>query len=31
MMDLDLDMVDLLQGGNFDNLLDMFGQQYPSF
>ncbi|KAE8353152.1 fungal-specific transcription factor [Aspergillus coremiiformis] len=31
MMDLDLNMVDLLQGANFDNLFDMFGQQYPSF
>ncbi|KAL4891645.1 tartrate dehydrogenase [Aspergillus ambiguus] len=31
LVDLDLGMVDLLQGGNFDNLLDMFGQQYPSF
>ncbi|KAF9885787.1 hypothetical protein FE257_012369 [Aspergillus nanangensis] len=31
LMELDLNMVDLLQGANFDNLLDMFGQQYPSF
>ncbi|KAE8367228.1 fungal-specific transcription factor [Aspergillus caelatus] len=31
MMDFDLNMVDLLQGANFDNLFDMFGQQYPSF
>ncbi|KAF7597079.1 hypothetical protein BBP40_010553 [Aspergillus hancockii] len=30
-MDFDLNMVDLLQGANFDNLFDMFGQQYPSF
>ncbi|KAI9931774.1 hypothetical protein ASPWEDRAFT_169385 [Aspergillus wentii DTO 134E9] len=28
---LDLNMVDLLQGANFDTLFDMFGQQYPSF
>ena len=31
MMDFDLSMADLLQGANFDNLVDMFGQQYPSF
>jgi hypothetical protein len=31
LMDLDLNTVDLLQGANFDYLLDMFGQQYPSF
>lgn len=31
MIDFDLNMVDLLQGANFDNLFDMFGQQYPSF
>ena len=31
MMDFDLNMADLLQGANFDNLVDMFGQQYPSF
>lgn len=31
LMDLDLNSVDLLQGANFDYLLDMFGQQYPSF
>ncbi|KAE8396589.1 fungal-specific transcription factor [Aspergillus alliaceus] len=30
-MDFELNMVDLLQGANFDNLFDMFGQQYPSF
>ncbi|GAQ11362.1 hypothetical protein ALT_8683 [Aspergillus lentulus] len=29
--DFDLNTVDLLQGANFDYLLDMFGQQYPSF
>ncbi|GFF43010.1 transcriptional activator protein acu-15 [Aspergillus udagawae] len=29
--DFDLNTSDLLQGGNFDYLLDMFGQQYPSF
>ncbi|PKX89543.1 transcription factor domain-containing protein [Aspergillus novofumigatus IBT 16806] len=29
--DFDLNMADLLQGANFDYLLDMFGQQYPSF
>ncbi|KAJ5085936.1 hypothetical protein N7532_010707 [Penicillium argentinense] len=27
----DLNMVDLLQGANFDSLFDMIGQQYPSF
>lgn len=27
----DLNMVDLLQGANFDSLFDMVGQQYPSF
>lgn len=31
MMDFDLNMADLLQGANFDDLVDMFGQQYPSF
>ncbi|KAE8147854.1 fungal-specific transcription factor [Aspergillus avenaceus] len=30
-VEFDLNMVDLLQGANFDNLFDMFGQQYPSF
>ncbi|GIK02297.1 hypothetical protein Aspvir_006346 [Aspergillus viridinutans] len=29
--DFDLNTADLLQGANFDYLLDMFGQQYPSF
>lgn len=27
----DLNMVDLLQGANFDSLFEMIGQQYPSF
>ncbi|KAJ5403468.1 hypothetical protein N7509_003339 [Penicillium cosmopolitanum] len=27
----DLNMVDLLQGANFDSLFDIIGQQYPSF
>lgn len=27
----DLNMVDLLQGANFDSLFDVIGQQYPSF
>ncbi|CAG8925661.1 unnamed protein product [Penicillium salamii] len=27
----DLNMVDLIQGANFDTLFDMIGQQYPSF
>lgn len=27
----DLNMVDLFGGSNFDSLLDMIGQQYPSF
>jgi hypothetical protein len=27
----DLNMVDLFGGSNFDSLLDMMGQQYPSF
>lgn len=27
----DLNMVDLLQGANFDSLFDLIGQQYPSF
>ncbi|KAJ5678784.1 hypothetical protein N7462_007028 [Penicillium macrosclerotiorum] len=27
----DLNMVDLLQGANFDSLFDMVGQRYPSF
>lgn len=27
----DLNMVDLLQGANFDSLFDMIGQQYPNF
>lgn len=27
----DLNMVDLLQGANFDSLFDMVGQQYPGF
>ncbi|KAL4866285.1 hypothetical protein BDV12DRAFT_187573 [Aspergillus spectabilis] len=30
-LDLDLNMVDLLQEGNFDSLMDLFGQQYPTF
>lgn len=29
--DFDMNTVDLLQAANFDYLLDMFGQQYPSF
>ncbi|KAL2822614.1 hypothetical protein BJX63DRAFT_417653 [Aspergillus granulosus] len=28
---LDMNMVDLLQEGNFDSLMDLFGQQYPTF
>ncbi|KAL4997373.1 fungal-specific transcription factor domain-containing protein [Aspergillus recurvatus] len=28
---LDINMVDLLQEGNFDSLMDLFGQQYPTF
>ncbi|RAL09827.1 transcription factor domain-containing protein [Aspergillus homomorphus CBS 101889] len=28
---VDVDMIDLLQGSNFDVLADMFGQQYPYF
>lgn len=27
----DLNMVDLIQGANFDTLFDLVGQQYPSF
>lgn len=27
----DLNMVDLIQGANFDSLFDLTGQQYPSF
>jgi hypothetical protein len=27
----DLNMVDLIQGANFDTLFDLIGQQYPSF
>ncbi|KAJ5244338.1 hypothetical protein N7489_004434 [Penicillium chrysogenum] len=27
----DLNMVDLIEGANFDTLLDMIGQQFPSF
>ncbi|KAJ5629122.1 hypothetical protein N7528_002779 [Penicillium herquei] len=27
----DLNMVDLLEGANFDSLFDLIGQQYPSF
>ncbi|KAL4780912.1 hypothetical protein BJX76DRAFT_350607 [Aspergillus varians] len=30
-LDLDMNMVDLLQEGNFDSLMDLFGQQYPTF
>ncbi|KAL6234021.1 hypothetical protein BDW75DRAFT_241494 [Aspergillus navahoensis] len=30
-MGLDINMVDLLQEGNFDSLMDLFGQQYPTF
>ncbi|THC99420.1 hypothetical protein EYZ11_001144 [Aspergillus tanneri] len=30
-MELDSNMADLLQGSNFDDLVHMFGQQYPSF
>ncbi|PYI04976.1 fungal-specific transcription factor [Aspergillus sclerotiicarbonarius CBS 121057] len=29
--DFDFNIVDLLQGSNFDDLTDMFGQQYPTF
>ena len=29
--EFDFGIVDLLQGSNFDDLADMFGQQYPSF
>ncbi|KAL3478819.1 hypothetical protein BJX99DRAFT_269037 [Aspergillus californicus] len=29
--ELDMNMVDLLQEGNFDSLMDLFGQQYPTF
>ncbi|KAL4768830.1 fungal-specific transcription factor domain-containing protein [Aspergillus nidulans var. acristatus] len=29
--ELDINMVDLLQEGNFDSLMDLFGQQYPTF
>ncbi|OJK02741.1 hypothetical protein ASPACDRAFT_112995 [Aspergillus aculeatus ATCC 16872] len=28
---VDADMMDLLQGSNFDDLADMFGQQFPTF
>ncbi|PYH41414.1 transcription factor [Aspergillus saccharolyticus JOP 1030-1] len=28
---VDADMIDLLQGSNFDDLADMFGQQFPTF
>jgi hypothetical protein len=27
----DLNMVDLIEGANFDTLFDMIGQQFPSF
>ncbi|KAL4929439.1 uncharacterized protein BDV17DRAFT_281414 [Aspergillus undulatus] len=30
-LDLDMNMVDLLQEGNFSSLMDLFGQQYPTF
>ncbi|KAL4961287.1 uncharacterized protein BDV14DRAFT_192323 [Aspergillus stella-maris] len=30
-LDLDMNMVDLLQEGNFNSLMDLFGQQYPTF
>ncbi|KAL4922771.1 hypothetical protein BDW62DRAFT_215725 [Aspergillus aurantiobrunneus] len=30
-LDLDMNMVDLLQEGNFDSLMDLFGQQHPTF
>ncbi|KAL2820946.1 hypothetical protein BDW59DRAFT_174285 [Aspergillus cavernicola] len=30
-LDLDMNMADLLQEGNFDSLMDLFGQQYPTF
>ncbi|KAL4951462.1 hypothetical protein BDW69DRAFT_196431 [Aspergillus filifer] len=30
-LDLDMNMVDLLQEGNFDSLMDLFRQQYPTF
>jgi hypothetical protein len=30
-LDLDMNMMDLLQEGNFDSLMDLFGQQYPTF
>ncbi|KAL3461444.1 hypothetical protein BJX64DRAFT_277776 [Aspergillus heterothallicus] len=30
-LELDMNMVDLLQEGNFDSLMDLFGQQYPTF
>ncbi|RAL00389.1 tartrate dehydrogenase [Aspergillus ibericus CBS 121593] len=29
--EFDFNIVDLLQGSNFDDLTDMFGQQYPTF
>lgn len=29
--EFDFGIVDLLEGSNFDDLADMFGQQYPSF
>ncbi|KAL4975126.1 fungal-specific transcription factor domain-containing protein [Aspergillus desertorum] len=30
-LEMDVNMVDLLQEGNFDSLMDLFGQQYPTF